>query len=124
MSETILFGMKTIKYISFISLLVLLAGCATTFRPWKLSEVQEGMNRAQVVELLGEPDSVEMKDGAEYLYYSYRENNNLAPANSDFRAYDADRALRELQIQSSFNEYKYTVKMVDGKMQSYKELQD
>ena len=119
-----LLGMKAINYVSFIALLALLAGCATPFRPWKLSEVQEGMNRAQVVELLGEPDSVEMKDGAEYFYYSYRENNNLAPANSDVRADDADRALRELQIQSSFNEYKYTVKMVDGKMQSYKELQD
>ena len=119
-----LFSMKTINYVSFIALLALLAGCATTFRPWKLSEVQEGMNKAQVVEILGEPDSVEMKDGAEYLYYSYRENSNLAPANSDFRAYDADRALRELQIQSSFDEHKYTVKVVDGKMQSYKELQD
>ena len=124
MSETMLFGMKTIKYVSLIALLALLAGCATTFRPWKLSEVQEGMDRNQVTEILGEPDSVEVKDDTEYLYYSYRENINPAPADSDFRAYDADRALREPLILSSFEEYKYAVKLVDGKVQTYKELQD
>jgi outer membrane protein assembly factor BamE (lipoprotein component of BamABCDE complex) len=122
MSETIVFSMKAIKYVSFVTLLTLLVGCATTFRPWKLTEIQEGMDRAQVTEILGEPDSIEVKEGSEFLYYSYRENNNIAPADSDFRAYDADRAMRDLQIQSSFKEYQYVVKMAEGKVQTYKEL--
>ena len=116
--------MKAVKYSLLATLLALLAGCATTFRPWKLSEIKEGMDRAQVTEVLGEPDSIEMKNNAEFLYYSYRENYNAPSANSDFRAYDANREFRELQIQSSFNEYKYVVKMVDGKVQTYKELQN
>ena len=113
--------MKVIKYSLIVALL---AGCSTTFRPWNLSEIKEGMDRAQVTEVLGEPDSIEMKNNAEFLYYSYREDNNVSPADSDFQAYDANRELRELQIQSRFKEYKYVVKMVDGKVQTYKELQN
>jgi outer membrane protein assembly factor BamE (lipoprotein component of BamABCDE complex) len=117
-------SMKTMEHVLLIALLALLAGCTTTFRPWKLSEIQEGMNRAQVVELLGEPDSVEMKDDSEFLHYSYRENINSAATIDDIRMHDADGALQEQQIQTSFKEYKYVVKMVDSKVQTYKELQN
>jgi len=116
--------MKTMKCITVGVALVLLVGCATTFRPWKLSEVEEGMDRAQVVGILGEPDSVEMKDGAEFLHYTYTEDYNPAPANIDIQATDTTRALREQQFKRSLKEYKYAVKLVDGKVLDYKDLTD
>lgn len=116
--------MKSMEYIMIGVVLALLAGCATTFRPWKLSEVEEGMDRGQVVGLLGEPDSVEVEDGVEYLHYAYSENYNPEPASFDVQATDSTRALRDQQLKRSLREYKYAVKMVDGKVQSYKELTD
>ncbi len=116
--------MKAIKYIPLMVALGLLVGCATTFRPWKLSEIQEGMEKAQVVGILGEPDSVETKDGEELLYYTYSEGYNPAPSDADIRAYDANREFREQQLQRSLKEYKYIVTLVDGKVQTYKEIQE
>ncbi len=120
-----MFHMKTVKYGAWVMGLVFLAGCATTFRPWKLSEVEEGMDRAQVVDLLGEPDSAEMKNGAEILYYSYSEDYN-PPLTADTRRY-TDRPSQQLQdhqIRKSFQEYNYSVKLVEEKVQDYKELTD
>lgn len=72
-----LLGMKSIKLLATVTVLSLLAGCATTFRPWLLSDVHEGMDKVQVVQLLGTPDSTETKNGAEYLHYSFREDLTL-----------------------------------------------
>ena len=116
--------MNPIKVTVLIVSLVLLAGCATTFRPWKLSEVEKGMDKAQVVGILGEPDSSETRNGAEFLYYSYREDYNPPPANTDIHAAGATRTLQEQQIKRSLQEYKYVVKLVDGKVQDYRELTD
>lgn len=116
--------MKAVTHTCLVIALVLLAGCATTFRPWKLSEVQEGMDRIQVVQILGEPDFVETKDGAEFLHYTYSEGYNPAPADNDVRLDDTIRDFRDWEIKQSVKEYKYVVKLVDGKVQSYEELQD
>lgn len=117
--------MQIIKHIPLVVALSLLVGCATTFRPWKLSEIEEGMEKAHVVKVLGEPDSVEAKDdGEELLYYSYHENYNPAPADADLRAADANRAFQEQQLERSLREYKYVVTLVDGKVQAYKEIQN
>jgi outer membrane protein assembly factor BamE (lipoprotein component of BamABCDE complex) len=116
--------LSDMKHIVLVIALVLLAGCATTFRPWKLSEVEEGMGRVQVVHILGEPDFVEMENGAELLYYSYRENYHPTLANDDHRIHDASRRHQSQQIKQSLKEYRYVVKLVDGNVQSYKELVD
>ncbi len=116
-----LLSMKLMKPTVLVVALILLAGCATTFRPWKLSEVEEGMTRTQVVQILGEPDSVETKDGSEFLHYSYREDYNPPPPDDTLQARDATN--RRLQKQG-LGESRYAVKMVDGKVQSYKELMD
>lgn len=116
--------MKSMKQIALVASLALLVGCATTFRPWLLSEIEEGMDRAQVVRILGEPDFVEMKNGAEFLHYSYRENYNPAPSNFDPAIDNANRRQTERQIERSLREYRYAVKLVEGKVQSYKELTD
>jgi len=103
--------MKTTKYIS-LALIALLVGCATTFRPWEFSEVKEGMDRAQVVKIIGEPDRVESKAGSETLYYSYHE------------AYDptSDDGMRDSQVKRSMKTRNYEVKIVDGKVQTAKEV--
>ena len=115
--------MKLIKYAIWIVTVALLVGCATTFRPWKLSEVEEGMDRAQVVRILGNPDSAETKNGAEFLYYSYREDYNPIPSGgAAFPTDSPERQLRDRQAMKSLKEYAYSVKLVDGKVQNYKEL--
>jgi len=117
--------MKVIKHTAVVVALAFLAGCATTFRPWKLSEVEEGMNRAQVVHILGAPDSAETKNGAEFLYYSYSEDYNPPlSGNMGGSINSPDQQLRDDQIKRSFKQYKYSVKLVDGKVQDYKELTD
>jgi len=100
----------------------LLVGCATTFKPWSLSEVQEGMERSEVIRLLGEPDYVVNKNGSEYLYYSYQEEMSTvadvtleSPEGLERRIDEFNRKIRE---------YKYEVVLVDGKLINYKELQN
>lgn len=115
-------SMKTIKYLLPVVVLGLLFGCATTFRPWKLSEIKEGMDKPQVIKVLGEPDAEETKDGVESLYYSYRENYNPSPAADSIRSREASRELRDQQIKQSLKKYSYVVKLVNGKVQTYKEL--
>ena len=111
------------NYSVWAVVLMLAAGCATTFRPWKLSDVQVGMEREQVIAILGEPDSVETKDGAEILHYAYRENYNPPLADDSVHAGN-NLGLQEKQLRDSAREYHYVVRMVDGKVMDYKELND
>lgn len=113
--------MKTMS-LFLIALTLLVAGCATTFKPWQLSEIHEGMDRQQVVKILGEPDSVVSEDGAEYLYYTYIE---LPPPAIDFSLESESSMERQIgNITRSLAEYKYEVMMADGKVVNYKELTD
>lgn len=105
-----------------LALTLFLAGCATTFRPWILSEVEEGMARDQVVQLLGEPDSVETQDGTELLHYAYREDYNPPMADDNVHTPDAARSFEHKQMKRGSKEYHYVVKLVDGKVQGYKEV--
>ena len=114
--------MNPIRHVALVLSLVLLTGCATTFRPWKLSEIGEGMTRAEVVRILGEPDFVEIKNGAEFLHYSYRENYSPSLSSDPRYTYDADGRFQIQQMRRSLKEYKYAVKLVDGRVQDYKEL--
>ncbi len=116
--------MKPIKHATLVIALALLAGCATTFRPWSLSKIKEGMDRGQVVHILGEPDFVETRDGAELLHYSYRENYNPPLSTDPIHTSDAGRGFRDRELARSLKEYRYVVKMVGGKVQDYKELAD
>ena len=116
--------MKLIKHTVWAAALLLAVGCATTFRPWKLSEVETGMDRAQVVEILGEPDAVESKDGAEVLHYRYMENYNPPLTDDSVNGRRNDLGLQQKQISASAREYRYIVKLVDGKVIDYKELKD
>lgn len=117
-----------IKYTTLLVVLAFLAGCATTFKPWKLSEVQEGMDRDQVVHLLGEPDSVTAINGEEHLCYSYRENYNPSMAADSAYEYSAAREndwdAHQKKMEKSFKENQFIVILLDGKVLNYKEVQD
>ncbi|MDZ8118833.1 outer membrane protein assembly factor BamE domain-containing protein [Pontiella agarivorans] len=100
---------------------VLLAGCATSFKPWKLSDVREGMSRNEVVSVLGDPDSTEIRNGAEYLYYTYQEESR-GSGWSDAMNETMERKAEELT--RILSETRYEVVMVDGKLINYKEITD
>ena len=111
------------RYVLALASLLILTGCATTFRPWNLSEVTEGMDRNGVEQLLGEPDYVFVKDGAEHMRYSYREDFSPSSMPVD-TAHDRaiDRKSQSMQIERSLNVLEYDVILVDGKVINYKEV--
>ncbi len=115
--------MKPRTYIA-AAVVLLLTGCMTTFRPWKLSEVKEGMNKGEIVALLGNPDSIEIKEGEESLYYSYRENYNSPLSGNPSDKYENSRALQEHDFRQSLKTYNYVVTLVGGRVTSYKEVLD
>lgn len=117
-------GMKVVKHLVLVVILALLAGCATTFRPWMLSEVQEGMDKDQVIQILGEPDSIDVQDGTELLQYVYSESYNPTSVSGTIETPDSPNNLQDWDAAKSFKEYKYVVELVDGKVLSYKEVQE
>lgn len=112
--------MKTMRITAVLAVASLLFGCATTFKPWKLSEVKEGMDRAEVIAVLGEPDSAETRDGGEYLYYSFQEELAPAPEVSLETPEGIDRRVEEFN--RVLEETRYEVVLVDGKLINYKQL--
>jgi hypothetical protein len=116
--------MKRMKHAVWAVALAVLAGCATTFRPWSLSEVATGMSRAQVIQILGEPDSAETDEEVEILHYTYMENYNPPLTDDSVHANTAGSRRWDRQMERAFREYRYAVKLVDGKVQNYKEVTD
>jgi hypothetical protein len=114
--------MKWIAHSGVIATLLLFTGCATTFRPWLLSEIQPGMSKDQVVAVLGEPDFIEQQEDMVLLHYTYSEDFNLRPANNPFAFEDINPTLRQDAFRRSMVVYEYVVRMVDGKVLDYKEL--
>ena len=114
--------MKTMSHFLSAALILLATGCATTFKPWNLSEVHEGMPREQVVAVLGEPDYTVNKEGAEFLYYSYQEE--LAPIGDDSLKTKEALELRAADLNRTLKDYKYEVMLVEGRVVNYKELLD
>ena len=116
--------MKPMKYAVWVVALVFLAGCATTFRPWSLSEVEAGMSRDQVIHILGEPDFTDTDHGVEVLHYTYMENYNPPLSDDSIHANTTSRRQWDRQMEQGFKEYRYAVKLIDGKVQSYREVTD
>ncbi len=116
--------MKTMRSLTWTIALLLLAGCATTFRPWLLSEVHEGMDRAEVVKILGEPDSVLVKDGTEQLFYSYQEDFNPVATGSTSYENSLMGDQQRQEALRTFKEYRYVVILSEGKVLNYKQLDE
>ncbi len=110
------------RYLLPLVAVLLVSGCSTTFRPWNLSEVQEGMDREQVVAILGNPDFTEIKDGTEQLHYLYQEDYNPSSTPVPFADQNSESAYRELNNENAFKQYEYVVILADGKVINYKEL--
>ena len=67
--------MKTKISVWIVLFALFISGCATSFRPWNMEKLESGMSRADVIELLGEPNSTEtLPDGQEQLIYEYSES--------------------------------------------------
>jgi len=115
--------MKTLSYFLVLGAALVLAGCATTFRPWNLSEVSEGMSRDQVIQLLGEPDYVFIKDGAEYLRYTYQEDYSPSSVSDDL-AYESaiGHKTQSMQVQRAMQILTYDVILVESRVLNYKEV--
>jgi len=115
--------MKTMRYFLVLGAVLILVGCATTFRPWSLSEVTEGMDRSEVIQILGEPDYVFVKDGAEHLRYTYQEDFIPYSMPADIAQ---DRPINDqihtTQIERSMEVLVYDVILLDGKVLNYKEV--
>ena len=81
------------------------------------------MDRAEVELLLGEPDYVFLKDGAEHLRYTYREDFSPSSMPADLaHARPIDHQRQTMQIERSLNVIEYDVILVDGKVINYKEV--
>lgn len=85
-----------------------------------MSEIHSGMNRDQVVQTLGTPDYTMNKDGAELLYYSYRED----PAPVSVGMLDTNEAIdrRVEEISRSLKGDTFEIKMMNGKVIDSKKL--
>ncbi len=115
--------MKMMRYFLALGAVLVLAGCATTFRPWNLSEVTEGMDRDQVIQLLGEPDYVFLKNGAEHLRYTYQEDFTPASMPVDIAHERAiNQRTQAMQVERSMQVLEYDVILIDGKVLNYKEV--
>ena len=113
---------KNLLFLGVVSLLLM--GCATTFRPWKLSEIQENMTKDQVVSVLGNPDSVVVTNGMEYLYYTYSTDYNPASGSDvSMDVTNPEMRWQAYQIKQSTKKERYVIKMVDGKVLSYEEIE-
>ncbi len=110
------------KTLVLLGISLVIAGCTTPFRPWNLSEIREGMDREQVIRILGQPDTVEFQDGAEYLHYVYQEDYNPSLSAEPFYNMDSERAFQALDSGEAFKQYEYVVILTEGKVINYKEL--
>jgi hypothetical protein len=91
---------KNMKRILIILVSALLSGCVTSSK--KLSQVENGMTKAEVVKLLGDPKSVSLRDGSEFLRYQL--SGRYAPVlNPNGRQFADD----------------YTVQLVNGSVVAY-----
>ncbi len=115
--------MKTMRYFLLLGAALILAGCATTFRPWNLSEVTEGMSRDRVIQLLGEPDYVFIKDDAEHLRYTYQEDYSPVSVSEDL-AYESTigSKMQARQVKRAMRILTYDVILVEGRVMNYKEV--
>ena len=115
--------MKTMRYFLLLGAALILAGCATTFRPWNLSQVTEGMSRDQVIQLLGEPDYVFIQDGAEHLRYIYQEDYSPSSVSDDL-AYESSigHKMQTMQVERAMRVLTYDVILLEGRVLNYKEV--
>lgn len=114
--------MKTRSLASVVlAVAFLLAGCATTFRPWKLSEIHPGMSKADVQLLLGTPDIVTADRGLEYMHYFYSEDLNPPLSPDSPIEFEATQRFRHEEIIRSLKRYHYVIELKNDVVVNYSE---
>lgn len=106
-----------------LSAVILVAGCATSFHPRNLGDVEQGMSREQVLEILGKPESVERDGTTHYLHYSYSEGHMTVPSDGSTQVFN-DPVMNNdnQQLERRLRMRKYVVILEDGKMASFNEV--
>lgn len=117
--------MKTLNMVPLAVVAALvLAGCTTTFRPWKMSDIKPGMNEADVQLVLGAPDKVTNDQGVEYMHYYYSAGYNPPMTADTAIESDATRKMRDEQIKQGLKQSHYVVELKNGRVIKYEELTD
>ena len=112
--------MKIIQYFLSVVSVGFLLGCATTFQPSELSKLKVGMNRDEILLLLGKPDSSKkIANGGEILVYTYCEDY-VHNSDDDSFSTTYSSSLEKRQFEKSLKTDTYVVHLVDGKMVDYK----
>jgi len=114
--------MKTMKYIAIVIALIIVAGCATTFRPWNLSKIEPGMSKEQVVDILGKPSAEKQDGNVEWMEYSYTDGPIVTPMEGTGQNFDQQYPFFEERIEREMKSYQYVVKLQDGKVVTYEEI--
>lgn len=81
-----------------------LTGCMTSSSS-RLNYLSVGMTKADVLQVMGDPDSVAAKDGAEYLSYTLRTETSLTRNTWGYQSF-------------------YFVRLMNGKVDSYGRIGD
>lgn len=55
---------------------MILAGCVTSGTQTKMNNVSVGMTKGEVIEVMGQPDSVSATEGVEYLIYQLKDGTD------------------------------------------------
>jgi hypothetical protein len=86
----------------------LIAGCATSSK--NMNQLSVGMSKAQVIQILGDPETTRASTGVEFLIYSLKERNT--------KPFETPLPF-PIAIQG-----KYFVKLVQGHVESYGQVGD
>ena len=95
--------MRRLLILPVFVVMLFMAGCATAS---KLSELRPGMERAEVIKIMGAPYSTGFIDGGEHLYYRLQ------------------RSGHEAYMTRGLGGQEYAVRLVNGRVDSYGRAQD
>ena len=109
-----------IKLVLGLSLLLVLNGCQTVFKPWLLSELSTGMSSEQVKDRLGEPTSILTREAVTVFVYSYTEPIKLQSEFPNWEnSFFSRSSLHPLIM--PMKQYQYELIFVDNALINYKE---
>lgn len=76
------------KFIALAAAALLLAGCGTSAK--RLAQISPGMTKAQVISVLGNPESVSGQSSAEVFIYTLSNSWNAPVWNTEYHVYFID----------------------------------
>lgn len=80
------------------------------------------MDKGQVVDILGNPSSAKQDGTVEYLHYTYSDEPIITPIDGSTQNFDQQYPFFEERAEKQMKSYHYVVKLQDGKVVSYEEM--